>query len=92
MPTRATSDGTHLRGLASGQHSSNETSQRKVGVSDTVSDLTGLKIEPQISHTDSDVINDLAKQKISLFFIFVAEILSSKREPCGPRSSPAVFR
>ena len=45
-PKRVTSCGAHLRGLAPGQHSSEETSQR-------CADLTGPGIEPQTSQTDS---------------------------------------
>ena len=48
-PKRVTSCGAHLRGLAPGQHSSEETSQRwRLGV-----DLTGPRIKPQTSRTDS---------------------------------------
>ena len=52
---RVTSGGVHLRGLAPGQHSSEETSQRWRVVGDTVScvDLTGPGIEPQTYRTDS---------------------------------------
>ena len=53
---RVTSGEVHLRGLAPGQHSSEETSQRWRAVGDTVSDLTDPGIEPQISHTDSNVL------------------------------------
>ena len=49
---RVTSGEVHLRGLASGQHSSEETSQRWQAVGNTVSDLTGPGIEPQTSCTD----------------------------------------
>ena len=45
------SGSTHIRGLASGQHSSEETSQLWRVVGDTVSDLTGPRIEPQTSQT-----------------------------------------
>ena len=51
-PKRVTSGGAHLRGLAPGQHSSEETSQRRRVVGDTVN-LTGPRIEPQTSRTDS---------------------------------------
>ena len=47
----------HLRSLASGQHSSEETSQRWRAIGDTMSDLTGSGIEPQTSHTDRDMLN-----------------------------------
>ena len=39
-PKRITSGGIHLRGLAPGQHSSEDTSQRWRAVGDTVSDST----------------------------------------------------
>ena len=45
-PKRKTSGGAHLRGLAPGQHSSEETLQRWRAVGDTA-DLTGPGIEPQ---------------------------------------------
>ena len=38
---RVTRDGTHLRGLAPGLHSCDETSQRRQAVGDTVRELTG---------------------------------------------------
>ena len=45
-PKRVTSDQVHLRGLASGQQSHEETSQWWRIVDDTASDLTGAGIEP----------------------------------------------
>ena len=45
-PKRVKSGGDHLR-LASGQHSSEETSQRWRVVGDTVYDLTGPGLEPR---------------------------------------------
>ena len=45
-PKRVTSDEAHFRGLAPGQHSSEETWQRWRSVSDTVSDLTDPEFEP----------------------------------------------
>ena len=51
MPKRVTSGGVHLRGLAPGQHSFEETSQRWRVVGDTASDLTGPGREPQTSRT-----------------------------------------
>ena len=51
-PKRVTSGGIHLRGLAPGQHSSKETSQWWRAVGDTVSDLTGQRIELEIPRTD----------------------------------------
>ena len=44
---RVTSCGAHLRGLAPGQHSSEEMSQRWRAVGDTVSDLTGRESNPR---------------------------------------------
>ena len=52
-PKCETSGGTRLRGLALGQHSSEETSQRRRAVGDIVSDLTGPGIESQTSRTNS---------------------------------------
>ena len=54
MPTRVTSVVFHLRDVAPGQHSSEETSQRWRAVDDTVPAFTGPGIEPQTSRTDSD--------------------------------------
>ena len=51
-PKRVTSYGAHLRGLAPGQHSSEETSQRWRVVGDIVSGLIGLGIESRTSRTD----------------------------------------
>ena len=45
------------RVLALGQHRSEETSQRWRAVGYTVSDLTGLGIEPQVLRIDSDICN-----------------------------------
>ena len=55
-PKRVTIGGIHLRGLAPGQHSSEETSQRWRVVGDTLFDLTGPGIEPSTSLTESDVL------------------------------------
>ena len=43
-------------GLAPGQHSSEETSQRWLAVGDTASDLTGPGIEPQTACTNSNIL------------------------------------
>ena len=51
------SGGVRPRVLALGQHRSEETSQRWRAVGYTVSDLTGLGIEPQIFRIDSDICN-----------------------------------
>ena len=55
---RVTSDGAHFRGLAPVQRSSEETSKRWRAVGDTVSNLTDQGIEPQISLTNSSVLNN----------------------------------
>ena len=55
-PKRVTSGGIHLCGLALGQHSYEETSQRCRAVGDTVSDLTKPGIEPQTSSTESVIL------------------------------------
>ena len=57
-PKRVTSGGTHLRGLAPGQHSSKKRTQRWRVVGDAVSDLTNPGIESQTSRTDSDELNN----------------------------------
>ena len=54
-PKRVTSGGAHLRGIAPGQLSSEETSQRWWAVGDTVIDLTDPGLEPQTSSTDCNV-------------------------------------
>ena len=61
-PKRVTSGGIHLRGLAPGRHSSEETSQWWRAGGDMASDLTGPGTEPKASHTDS--FNHYAKFKI----------------------------
>ena len=48
-----TRGGAHLRDLAPGQHSSEETSQQWRVNGDTVLDLTGRVIEPQTFRTSS---------------------------------------
>ena len=53
-PKRVVSGRALLRGLAPGQHSSEETSQRWRGVGGAMSDLTGSENEPLTSRTDSD--------------------------------------
>ena len=51
----------HLRVLAPGQHSFEETSQRWRTARDNVSDLTGPGIEPTTFRTDEDVFNHYVK-------------------------------
>ena len=55
-PKLVTSGGAHLSGLASGQHSFEETLQWSRAVGDNVPDLTDPGIEPQTSRTDSSVL------------------------------------
>ena len=66
MTKHVTSGGIHLRGLASGQHSSEETTQRWRTVHNTMPDLTGIGIEPQTSRTDSDVFNHNANWEVKV--------------------------
>ena len=62
---RVTSGVAHFRGLAPGQRSYEETSQRWRAVEDAVwSGLTGPRIEPQTSRTDSNVLNNSANQTV----------------------------
>ena len=58
MPKRVTSSGAHLRDLAPGLHSSEETSQQWRAVGDIVSDFTDPEIEPQTSRINSDILRD----------------------------------
>ena len=53
-PKRVTSGGINLRGLAPGQHSSEETSQRWRDAGDTVSNLIGLVIESKTNRAAGD--------------------------------------
>ena len=57
LPKRVTSGGAHLSGLAPGQHSSEEMSQRWRAVGDSASDLTSPRFEPKTSRANSDVFN-----------------------------------
>ena len=66
-PKRVTSGWAHLRCLAPGQHSSEETSQLWQGVDDTVSDLTDPGFEPQSSRTDRSVLTT----KLRLFKVLI---------------------
>ena len=52
----------HLGSLAPGQHSSEETSQQRRVVGDSISDLTGPVIEPQTSRTDNHVLSSTDRQ------------------------------
>ena len=53
---RVTNGGTHLRGLAPGLHSTEETSQRCRGMGDTASNLTDQEIEVQTSRAASSLV------------------------------------
>ena len=64
MPKHVTSGGIHLRGLAPGQHSSEKISLEWLVIGETLSDLSGLGIEPQTSRTNSDVLSPYRKIKI----------------------------
>ena len=55
-----TSGGARPRGLAPGQRSSEETSQRWLAVGYSASDLTSLGIEPQTFRIDSGIFNNCA--------------------------------
>ena len=57
-PKRLTSGRAHLRNFAPELHSSLETSQCLRAIGDTVYDLTGPGIEPQIFRTCSYVLNN----------------------------------
>ena len=62
------SGGAHLRGLARGRQSTKETSQRwRGGFRDAVSDLTGLRIEPQTSRTNIHYSNRLVRTVIVVY-------------------------
>ena len=52
------SGGARPRSLAPGQRNSEETSQRWRAVGHSVSDLTGLGIEPQNFRIDNDIFNN----------------------------------
>ena len=56
------SSGAHLRGLAPGQHGSEDASQRWRAIDGTVSDFSGLGIEPQASRTGSHVLNKITTE------------------------------
>ena len=71
-PKCVTSVGAQLRGLGPGQHSSEETWQRRRDVVDTVSYLIGLEIEPQSSRFNSvclttELYQTVAKNKSCIF-------------------------
>ena len=72
MPKRVTSGGTHLRGLAPVQHSSEEILQRLRAIGDTVSVLTDPEFEPQTFGTDRNVLITTFSNKLisSILFFF----------------------
>ena len=61
-PRCVTSAGVHFRGLALGQQSYKETSQRWRAVDSCVSDLTDPGIKPKTSSADSDALNHWANR------------------------------
>ena len=61
--TCVTSGGAHLRGLAPGQRSSEETSQQRRAVDNSGSEITGPGIEPKTSRADSNVGNHKATER-----------------------------
>ena len=63
-----TSSRAHVRGLAPGQHSSEETSQRWRAVDATVTNLTPLGIETRTSRANSDVSKQYANRSVALFW------------------------
>ena len=72
-PKRVTSGGAHVPGLAPGQHSSEETSQRWRAVG--CADLTGPGIEPQTSRTEGV---GLATELLFYYLFINAQTISSK--------------
>ena len=92
-PKHVTSGGVHLRGLAPGQHSSEETSQHLRAVSGTKSDLTGMGIKPQNSCTGRDVFIRfifLNFNKLAVIFLGPLDVaVASKCNPC--LSSPCLY-
>ena len=73
-PKRVTSGGAHFRCLASGQHSSEVTSQRWRAVGDPVYDLTDSGFEPQTSRMDSNVSKNCAnRHRIEKLMLILSE-------------------
>ena len=75
---RVTSDKLHLRDLAHGQHSSEETSQRLRAVGDTVSDLTGPRTERKTSGAYNNVFTRDAHWSTTLVGLNVKMIFLTK--------------
>ena len=73
-PKRVTKGGAHLRGFARGQHSSEETSQRRRAIGDIVSDLTDLGIEPKLPAPISISLTVTLAEAVSLRFDFAAVV------------------
>ena len=67
-PQRVTSGGAHLRDLTLGQHRCEETSQQWRAVGDNVSDLTGQEIEPRISRSDGNLLNNCTNRPVVIFY------------------------
>ena len=63
------SGGVHLRGLAPGQYSSEETSQRWRTVRNTAFNLTDLGSEPQTSRAVSDVLSHHATRQPVMYIV-----------------------
>ena len=64
-PKLVSSGGVHLRGLAAGQHSSEETSPQWRAVGDTVSNLTAPRIEHMAYRANSNALNHYAHLAVS---------------------------
>ena len=82
-PKHVTSGGIRLRGLAPGQHSSEETSQRWRAVDYTGSDLTSQGMERQTSSADNDVyVNRLVRNTTDrLYFVYITWHVAHLRLP-----------
>ena len=76
----------HLCGLAPGQHSFEETSQRWRAVGDTVPDLTGLRIEILTSRTEKDIFNHCTNQwgasPPTPLIVLVSQFFTDLPKPC----------
>ena len=66
----------HLRDLTPGQHSSEETSQRRQGVGDNASDATTQGIEALTFRTVSDVLSHYGNQSVVSHILHTHLILS----------------
>ena len=79
MLKRVTSGGVRPRNLKSRQHSSEEASQRRRAVGDTVSDFTDPGFEPQIFYTDSNVLTTELDGKFMLFKTIFQPLITASR-------------